>query len=285
MTQSPYFGQKDTSIPTSNPYVSVPPSSGYANNTVAVNQYYQTLNQSIPSNKAKYGVRRMLKWLAPERGIIEMYINPQNIQINETKTIDAKRTKGGFVVQYWGEELINIQISGHTGSSGIEGINVLRDIYRGEQIAFDIVALEEATKLKKEEDDFISLIMPGVGDALDLLKSFGEPAQDNVIEIPRPTLAYYATSIEMYWMGEIYRGFFKSFNVTENSSELGLFKYEINFMATQRRGYRRNYLPWQKTPLAGPSNHSDIPFTYDTKYGPQFNRRSVALTEAKALIK
>ena len=285
MTQSPYFGQKDASIPTSNPYVSVPPSSGYANNAVAVNQYYQTLNQSIPSNKAKYGVRRMLKWLAPERGIIEMYINPQSIAINEAKTIDAKRTKGGFVVQYWGEELTTITISGHTGSSGIEGINVLRDIYRGEQIAFDIVALEEATKLKKEEDDFISLIMPGVGDALDLLKSFGTPAEDNVIEIPRPTLAYYATSIEMYWMGEIYRGFFKYFNVTESATELGLFKYDIGFSATQRRGYRRNYLPWHKTPSAGPSNHDTIPFTYDTKYGPQSNRRSVALTEARALLK
>ena len=34
-------------------------------------------------------------------------------------------------------------------------------------------------------------------------------------------------------------------------------------MATQKRGYRRNSLPWQHTALAGPSDHSTIPYTFD----------------------
>ena len=108
--------------------------------------YTKLVNESVPAAQVSFLQRRMLKWLVPERGIIEMYINPQSIAIRNAKNIKSERTKGGFVVQYWGEELTSIDISGHTGTSGIEGINVLSDIYRGEQLAFDIIALEELTK-------------------------------------------------------------------------------------------------------------------------------------------
>lgn len=261
---SPYFGQKDATVPSSNPYVSAPPVAGYPNNPILLNQYYQAYNTSIPANKAKYGVRRMMKWLVPERGIVEMYINPQNIQINQTKAISSQRTKGGFVIQYWGEDLIEITISGHTGTSGIEGINVLNDIYRGEQVAFDIIALEQAAKLQEEEDNYINVAIPGLSEVNDFLDTI-EETPNRLIEIPIPTLGYYATSIEMYWMGEVYRGFFKTFSVTEDVNTLGLFNYNISFAATQRRGFRRNYMPWHKTPQAGPSDHNTIPFTYDAK--------------------
>jgi len=263
---SPYFGQKDGSVPVSNPYVSSAPVSGVSN-PILLNQYYQAYNRAIPSNKAEYGVRRMLKWLVPERGIVEMYINPQNITINKKKAITPQRTKGGFVIQYWGEDLTTISISGHTGTSGIEGINVLDAVYRGEQIAFDIVALEESAKLKDEEDSFINVAIPGLTEVTNFLDSI-EETPGSQIEIPIPTLGYYASTIEMYWMGEVYRGFFTDFSITEDVSQLGLFKYSINFTATQKRGFRRNYLPWHKTPLAGPSNHDTVPFTYDAKTVP-----------------
>jgi len=264
---SPYFGQKDASIQTSNPYVSSAPVAGYSNNPILLNQYYQANTAAIPSSKAKYGVRRMLKWLVPERGIVEMYINPQNIKIDKKKNIKSQRTKGGFVIQYWGEELISINITGHTGTSGIEGINVLDDVFRGEQIAFDVISLEEATKLKQEEDDYINVAIPGLTEVTNFLDSIGETPK-NLVEIPTPTLGYYASTIEMYWMGEVYRGFFTEFNFTEDVATLGLFNYTINFTATQKRGFRRNYLPWHKTPLAGPSDHDSIPFTYDAKSVP-----------------
>jgi hypothetical protein len=276
---SPYFGQKDASVPAANPYVSAAPVAGYANNPILLNQYYQAYNRSIPSNKAQYGVRRMMKFLVPERGIIEMYVNPQNIQINKSKEIAVQRTKGGFVIQYWGEALTKISISGTTGSSGIEGINVLDDIYRGEQIAFDVISLEEATKLKQEEDNFLNVAVPGLTEITNFLNSVEETPK-RLIEIPVPTLGYYASTVELYWMGEVYRGFFNDFSVTENVGKLGLFDYSMNFTATQRRGFRRNYLPWHKTPQAGPSDHNTIPYTYSGKEVPTRGRTNAEIIES-----
>src|SRR5260221_7430062 len=103
----------------------------------------------LPSSKVRSGrkahfERSIIHWFVPEIGIVNMYINPQRITYNDRKVIDPQRTKGGYVVQYWGEELTILNISGHTGSSGIEGINVLHEIYRAEQLNFDPIALTMA---------------------------------------------------------------------------------------------------------------------------------------------
>ncbi len=240
-----------------NPYISTP-----VNNLVQARTYESLVRSSIPASQVTFGKRKMMKWFVPERGIIEMYINPQSIKINEKKNIKADRTKGGFVIQYWGEELIDISINGTTGSSGIEGINILRQLYRAEQIAFDVVAIEEFAKMQTDDESFIATILPGVGDIMSFMKDLGASKENTFLAIPKPTLGYYAASVEMYWCGEIYRGFFDSFSVDENVSKLGFFDYSISFKATQRRGIRQNYLPWQHSATAGPSDHTSIPYTF-----------------------
>ena len=218
---------------------------------------------TIPNNRNATFTRRMMHWLVPERGIIEMYVNPQNLTIKQQKKINSERTKGGFVVQYWGEELISITISGTTGSSGIEGINVLNDVYRGEQIAFDVLAIEEAAKYQDESaKSWIDTFFPQIGDMTDILEELGGGDTGPNYTVPRPTFASYATGIELYWQGEIYRGFFTDFDVQENTSDLGLFNYTMNFKATQRRGYRLNYMPWHRSAMNGPSNSDAIPLSY-----------------------
>ena len=274
-----YFGQKTPDTLPYNPYFAAPPVNQYANNPEDLQVYTSLLRQSIPVNQVTYYKRRMMKWLAPERGIIDMYINPQDIKIAHSKIIKPERTKGGFVVQYWGEELIDLSISGHTGTSGIEGINVLYDIYRGEQVAFDVVALEEYTKYVNEDQSIINMVS-GLGDVMNALYALGDASTTSGLFIPPPTLAYYALSVELYWQGEIYRGFFTNFSVTETVNKLGLFDYSITFKATQRRGIRRNFLPWHKTPSAGPSDHDTIPFTFDRQ-----SRPSTAISGANSLIK
>ena len=122
MQNMTYFGQTQN-LP-GNEKVNYP-----INSAVDAQNYSKFVNSQIPSSQIEYGKRRMLKWLVPERGVVEMYINPQSIKIAHTKNIKHERSKGGFVIQYWGEDLIGITISGNTGSSGIEGINVLMDIY------------------------------------------------------------------------------------------------------------------------------------------------------------
>ena len=255
-----FFGQSKD-MP-GNQYVDYP-----VNNPNDAARYADYVRKSIPDSSVEYGKRKMLKWLVPERGVIEMYINPQSIRIHQQKIIKPERSKGGFIIQYWGEELINITIAGHTGSSGIAGINVLNDIYRGEQVAFDVIALEALSKSQSEDESFLTAALPGLGDILDLGKNLGNNVQGSSLTIPKPTLGYYASSIEMYWMGEIYRGFFESFDITESATMLGIFEYNLTFKATQKRGMRRNYLAWQHPATSGPSDHNTVPMSFGTAAG------------------
>lgn len=259
------YGQTLPDVSIGNNYVNT---SDLANSPNSSEVYTKLVNESVPASQVSFSKRRMLKWLVPERGMIEMYINPQQITIRDAKIIKPERTKGGFVVQYWGEELTSIDISGHTGSSGIEGFNVLNDIYRSEQIAFDVVALEELVKYQETDDDYLNMLLPQVGNFMDVLQGLEDGPKNTLLAIPKPTLGYYATSVEMYWMGVVYRGFFTKCDVTEKADELGIFSYNISFTATQKRGLRRNYLPWHHVATQGPSDHSSIPYTFNAKQVP-----------------
>jgi hypothetical protein len=207
--------------------------------------------------------RKLIKWLVPERGIVEMYVNPTSIKISEGKNIKSERTKGGFVIHYWGEELTTIDISGTTGSSGIEGINVLHDVYRAEQLAFDYIAVEEASKYKSDTEEFVTALIPGVGDLLEQTKQFSKNAeQSSIYAIPRPTLGFYASTIEMYYMGVVYRGFFETFSFDETVESLGMFPYQMKFKATSKRGIRKNYMAWHHRADLGPSQHIDAQLSF-----------------------
>jgi len=241
----------------SNSYIGYP-----INNVTDLANYKSAINSSIPASSVSYK-RRMMRWLVPEIGIVDMYINPQSLKIQHKKTIRAERTKGGFVIQYWGEELPTMQISGHTGSSGFEGINVLENIYRGEQLAFDAIAIQELIKYQNEDEEAVRALIPGVGQVFDFMKGLTNPNYNAGLSLPKPTLGAFASSIEMYYMGIAYRGFFTDFSVDESVNKLGMFDYNISFTITQKRGYRRNSLPWQHTATAGPSDHSIIPYTFD----------------------
>jgi len=64
----------------------------------------------------------------------------------------------------------------------------------------------------------------------------------------KPTLAYYATSVELHCMGMSYRGFFTNFTFTESADTIGWFNYDIKFKATLTRGRRTNFMPWHRSP-------------------------------------
>jgi len=223
-----------------------------------------TRQNRIRPNRTAHHTRNMVKWFLPETGIVDMYINPENIVTSDKKIITNQRTKGGFVLQYWGEDLTTLSIKGTTGSSGVEGINVLFDIYRAEQVAFDPFALALAAALDRNQSRD-SLLGDSPGSILGgLTASVGEDILDmtaNALESgstsptrPTPTLASLAFSVEMYWSGWTYRGYFMDFVLTESAQKLGMFDYSMTFMATQRRGFRSNFLGWHRSPVSGPSN-------------------------------
>lgn len=210
----------------------------------------------FPPNRIAQNVRQIIHWLIPEGPMVAMYINPQNITYDYGKLIQTTRTKGGYQLSYWGTELIRLGIRGTTGTSGIEGINVLYDIFNNEQFVFDGIALSQAaTGLQSSASSVLDSIV-GAGSSLinSVLGASTDPTAV-VNATPQVTLGSLAATVEMYWAGEVFRGYFSSFQVTEDATNFHI-QYNINFVATQKRGFRGNRYAWEKSPVNGPSDSS-----------------------------
>jgi hypothetical protein len=211
----------------------------------------------------------------------QLYINPQSLNIRDSKLIKSDLTKGGYVTQYWGEALTKLEVGGTTGSSGIEGINVLRDIYRHEQIQYREVLrkrqerlAEEAKRAAAEAEALLeertgvggtllnigdtltggalSDTINGVSNAVDIIAApfLGDGTAANYTQFKSvPSLAAFATNVDMYYQGEFFRGYFENFSVTENGSEPGHFTYQFTYAVTRRTGRRENFMPWHREPL------------------------------------
>lgn len=225
----------------------------------------------ITSNIPAQLQRNIITWFVPQFGTVRMFINPQNITYNHKKLIQKDRTKGGFTLQYWGEELDVLNIQGTTGSSGIEGINMLYEIYRAEQLSFDAVGLTLAAN--NAAADVSNNLVQGLGGALGQLVGgnnltsqaggagllggvLGLDSPNNMLSARNiPNLASLAFAVEMYYNGWVYRGYFTSMTTTERADNF-LLDYSMEFVATQRRGYRTNYFPWSESPTSGPSSYN-----------------------------
>lgn len=229
---------------------------------------YSADGNGLPYNKvsksmAKQVKRNIITWFVPEFGTVRMYINPQNISYNHKKIINKEITKGGYSLQYWGEDLITINIGGITGSSGIEGINMLYEIYRAEQYANDAIGLSLAAA-NSNASGAANLAQQGLstlgvtGSLLGGLLGADSPNANALASKNITTMAQNAFTVEMYYGGWVFRGFFESMNIKEQANDFQI-SYDITFMATQKRGYRVNHFPWERTPCSGPS-------MYDTSY-------------------
>lgn len=235
----------------------------FATDQVPSQSGLNTRQGRIRNNRPAVNARNIMHWLIPEQPIVQMYINPQNVTYSYKKSISSQRTKGGFLLQYWGEDLTSLRLSGTTGTSGIEGINVLLDVYRSEQLALDPYALflaskQDQTSLENLGSNIGNAIGGEVGSVIgsvagSLLQSGANAANPNPTR-PTPSLAQLAFTVELYWSGEVFRGFFQSFTVTESAENLGLFNYDIEFTVTQKRGFRQNFLGWHRSATSGPSN-------------------------------
>lgn len=212
--------------------------------------------KGTPNYRAAYEVNnrseQVMTWRLPNGSAVQMYINPENFVIRESKQITETRTKGGFVIQYWGENLTKITLSGTTGSSGVKGINVLRDIYRSENRGFELIASQLVGDIEQVKS---GLNVSGASAA-----GLNTLLEDTALELQkrnfllRPSLASLAVNVLLFYQGVQYKGFFNDFTVTEGVTKLGLFDYNISFTATETRGQRKNFLGWQKEPTA-----DDIP--------------------------
>lgn len=232
------------------------------------------LSQIIAPPQEGEFVRQMVTWRTPHLGYVQMYINPQNMSIQEGKDISSTRTKAGFIVQYAGEKLTKISINGTTGTSGMEGINILEQIYRSEQLAFEPIA--EALDRSVSSSELLALFngtysarAAGIGSANaeqgryidNLISQTTADAVLDILQQPFPTLASLAASVEMFFQGVNYKGYFENFKVDESGQTPGHFTYSMEFTSYAKQGIRRNFTPWHKQPSApaewnGPNNMS-----------------------------
>jgi hypothetical protein len=211
----------------------------------------------------------------------QLYMNPQSFNIRDQKLVQKSLTKGGYVVQYWGEELTTLDVQGTTGASGVEGINILKDIYRHEQLHYrsvlmnrqrEVAAAAAAARQAAEEESYdasfggfmlgvadaftggaVSKTADGLANTVDTLfgTSLGSDFGGTGGAFKAvPTLAAFATNIDMYYQGEFFRGYFTSFGVTESAQEPGHFSYSFQFIVTRRSGKRENFMPWHRNPIS-----------------------------------
>jgi len=212
------------------------------------------------------------------RAVVPFYINPLTFSIQESKIINDTLTKGGYVIQYWGENLSDIQVSGTTGSGGIEAINVLRSVYRNEITQFNnlllerAVALDEAARRSLSDSSSantlsgaVSLIdeiftggqFPGggLGQIINGVNSSVEsitnaikganPDDPRSVELI-PSTGAFAVSVILYFQGEKFTGYFKGFSVNESANSPGIFEYNFSFNVIKRSGQRNNFMPWHR---------------------------------------
>lgn len=244
-------------------------------------------------------LRRTMKFLIPltteslgrndltGRAVVPVYINPSSFSIQDSKIITETLTKGGYSVQYWGEALGEIQAAGTTGSAGIEGINILRAVYRNEITQFNNILLERALLLDQTAREALSNtstagIGSGISSILDEVTQGGfsgiidgtKSAIEEVVDAARgltednpasveliPTIGAFATNMILYWQGEKFTGYFKSFRSDENGQSPGLFDYQFTFMITKRSGVRNNFMPWHRNPTdaTGQAREASLP--------------------------
>lgn len=224
-------------------------------------------SSKVPAYRNSQLKRNIITWFVPEFGMVRMYVNPNSISYNHKKLISKDKTKGGYTLQYWGEELSQLNISGTTGGAGIEGINVLYEIYRAEQYAFDGTGLSLAAN-NASQPNLLNSLLGNSGDSQSLLGGIVGGVSGSVssllgMDSPNTalvansinSLAQLAFTVEMYYNGWVYRGFFESMTINEKADNF-LLEYNMIFNVTQRRGYRLNYFPWSKSATDGPSQYT-----------------------------
>jgi hypothetical protein len=237
-----------------------------------VNTTGNTAQPDIISNNPQmpYGqrVRQLIRWRVPKLGFVDMYINPQQMVITEKKIISKQRTKGGYIIQYWGEELTSIKLDGTTGAAGIEGINILRKVYRAEQDAFQLVAqqLQDRVHAYSAGGSIANLLTGGgsvsqkIGGAITGL--LGGSANPPLL----PSLGSLAVSVELFYQGWVFKGFFEDFTVTEAVNiGAGIFNYTTTFTVLDRRGTRSNFGTFNRLPAVLDQNGNPINY-YHSDY-------------------
>lgn len=224
--------------------------------TVEGNAQVPEIIAMSPGSEIGYRRRELMAWRVPGIGFVQMYINPQSLKIDDKKIIPRERTKGGFSVQYWGEDVTTLTISGTTGTAGIDGINILKKVYRSEQETYQLIANQLASNLESYKQSSI--------DSREIQSVISDVQETSSV----PTLGSLALSVELYYQGAMYKGYFESFSVEEKVDlGPGVFSYDMVFISLENKGFRTNFMPWHRKAEGGFNHYNNAnskftPYTF-----------------------
>jgi len=145
---------------------------------------------------------------------LTMIINPANLSLNYSALINETRTLGGFVQEFWGEQLTSLSASGQTALFINEGEGITNENLRDTE----------------SYNNFIRL--------LNIYKSNGKEYRD---ERTKETLASKANpnrivrfaTVIMTYFGKEYHGYFENFTFKEDASKPFYFDYDFSFKITR----------------------------------------------------
>jgi len=168
----------------------------------------------IGAKKSQQAITWRIEGLIETPPSLTMHINPQNLDLSYSPLINETRTLGGFIHEFWGEELTTLSASGKTAmfynSNGITNLD---------------------SKLTESYNNFLRLV--------NIYKNNGKDYSDD-----RNTLASKANPnriisfgmVIMTYLDKQYEGYFENFSITELADKPFYLEYDFSFKITRTIG-------------------------------------------------
>lgn len=144
---------------------------------------------------------------------LTMFINPANLDLSYSALINETRTLGGFIQEFWGEQLTSLSASGQTSMFYNSGGITNRD-----------------TRISEAYQNFIRLV--------NIYKNNGKEytrEQNNATKANPNRISSFG-KVVMIYMDKEYEGYFESFSFKETAEKPFNFDYDFAFKVTRTIG-------------------------------------------------
>jgi len=143
-----------------------------------------------------------------------MFINPANLDLSYSQLINETRTLGGFIQEFWGEQLTTLSASGQTAM-----------FYSDKGIT------NKDSRISEAYQNFIRLV--------NIYKNNGKDYSDERITLASKTnpnrIVSFGTVI-MTYINKEYEGFFESFTMKEIAEKPFSLEYDFSFKVVRTIG-------------------------------------------------
>jgi hypothetical protein len=169
---------------------------------------------TIAAKKSKLPIIWTIEGIPNPPPALTMLINPANMDLSFSPLINETRTLGGFIQEFWGEQLTTLSASGQTA------------------IFYDTSGITNKNSRNSESyQNFIKLINIYKNNGKDYSDTFSTAA---LKANPNKIISF--GTIIMQYGGKKYEGFFESFSVKEIAQKPFNLEYDFTFKITKTFG-------------------------------------------------